>query len=98
MEDGKKIWKEHVEKLINIENKLSDNIDARKVEGAVMRIEVEEVRCAMNCMKIGKASGPSMFAIEMFKAGGDKCLKSLRNIFHDILFKEKLPKEWMFVS
>ena len=42
--------------------------------------EVEEVRCAMNCMKIGKASGPSGFAIEMFKAGGDKCLKSLANI------------------
>ena len=60
--------------------------------------EVEEVRCAMNCMKIGKASGPSGFAIEMFKAGGDKCLKSLTNIFNDILFKDKLPEEWMLSS
>ena len=34
------------------------------------RIVVEEVRCAMNRMKIWKASGPSMVAIELFKAGG----------------------------
>ena len=50
------------------------------------RIEVEEVRCAMNRMKIGKASGPLGVALEMFKAGRDKCLKSLTNIFNDILF------------
>ena len=31
----------------------------------------------------------------MFKAGGVKCLKSLTNLFNDILFKDKLPEEWM---
>ena len=30
------------------------------------RIEIEEVRCAMNRMKIGKASGPSGVAIKLF--------------------------------
>ena len=55
------------------------------------RIEVEDVRCTMNRMKIGKVSGPSGVAIELFKAGGDKCWKSLTNIFNDILFKDKLP-------
>ena len=89
----KKIWKEHMEKLINIENELSDNIDASKVEGAVMGIEVDKVRCAMNRINIRKASGPSRVAIEMFRTSGDKCLKSLRNVFHDILFKDKLPEE-----
>ena len=49
-------------------------------------------------MKIGKASGPSGVALEMFKAGGDKCLKSLTNIFNDILFKNNLLKEWMLSS
>ena len=44
----------------------------------------------MNRMKIGKTSGPSGVAIELFKAGGDKCLKSLTNIFTDVLFKDKL--------
>ena len=87
-----------MEKSMNVENGWSDSIDASKVEGAVRRTEVEEVRCAINCMKIGKASGPSRVAIELFKAGGDKFLISLTNIFNDILFKDKLPEEWMLSS
>ena len=56
---------------MNVENEWSDIIDASKVEGAVRRIEDEEVvRCVMNRMKIGKTSGPSGVALEMFKAGG----------------------------
>ena len=69
-----------MEKLANVENKWSDSIDDSKVEGAVRRIVVEEVGCAINRMKIGKASGPSGVATEIFKAGRDKCLKSLTNI------------------
>ena len=34
----------------------------------------------------------------MFKAGGDKSLESLTNIFNDILLKNKLPEEWMLSS
>ena len=75
--DRKKIWK-----LMNVENEWSDSIDASKVEGAVRRTEVEEVWCAMYRMKIGKASGPSGVAIDLFKAGGDKCLKSLTDILN----------------
>ena len=51
------------------------------------------MQCAINCMKIGKASGPSGVAIELFKVGGDKCLKFLTNIFNDIFFKDKLPEK-----
>ena len=61
--------------------------------GTVTRIEVEEVQYAMNHMNIGKASGPSGFAIELFKACGDKCLKSLTNLLTDILLKDKLLPE-----
>ena len=67
-----------MERLMNVENEWSDIIDASKVVGAVKRIEVEEVRCAMNGTKIGKASGTS--TIELLKAGVDKSLKSLANI------------------
>ena len=38
-----KIWKEHMEKLTNVENECSDSIDASKVEGAVMRMRLK--RC-----------------------------------------------------
>ena len=91
VDDRKKIWKEHMEKLMTIENEWNDSIDASK--GAVRRIEVEELWFAMNRMIIGKASGPSRVAIEWFKAGGDKCLKFFTNIFNDILFKDKLLEE-----
>ena len=43
--------------------------------------------------KTGRASGPSGVAKEMLEVGGNKCLKSLRKIFHDILFRDKLPEE-----
>ena len=33
-----KIWKENMKKLMNDENKWSDSIDTRKLEGAVRRI------------------------------------------------------------
>ena len=79
---------------MNVESEWSDSIDARKVGGAVGRIDVEEVWCAINHMTIGKASGASGVAIELFKNGGEKCLKSLTNIFNDILFKDKLLEEW----
>ena len=98
VEDQKKIWKEHMEKLMNVENEWSDIIDANEVDGAVRRIEVKEVWCAMNHMKIGWAlwaSEPSGVAIQLFKDGGDKCLKSLTNKFNDILFKDKLLEEGM---
>ena len=45
MDDRKIIGKEHMEKLMNVENEWSGSIDASKVEGAVRRIEVEEVLC-----------------------------------------------------
>ena len=34
------------------------------------RIEVEEVWCAMNRVKIGKVSGPFGAAVKLLKAGG----------------------------
>ena len=76
VDDRKKIWKDHMEKLMNAENEWTDNIHVSKVEGAVRRIDVEEVWCAMNRMKMRKVRGPSGFAIELLKTGGDKCLKS----------------------
>ena len=98
VDDQKIMWKKHMEKLKNVENELSDSINARKVEGAVKRIEVEEVWYAINQIKIGKASVPSRVALQICMAGGDKCLKSLTSIFNNILFKDRLPEEWILSS
>ena len=89
VDDQKKIWKKHTEKLMDSENECSDSTDASKVDSTARAIEVKEVPHAMNQMKIKKASGPSGVALELFKASGDKCFKSLTNIFN-ILFKDRL--------
>ena len=41
VDDQKNIWKEHMEKLMNVENEWSDSIDASKVEGAMKTMEVQ---------------------------------------------------------
>ena len=41
VDNQKKIWKDHMEKLMNSENEWSDSIGAIKVEGPVRRTEVE---------------------------------------------------------
>ena len=37
-----------MEKLLTVEKEWNDSINVSKVEGAVRRIEVKEVQCAMN--------------------------------------------------
>ena len=82
---------------MNAENEWTDSINAGKVEHAMRKILVEEAQCAMNWIKIKKASESSGVVLEMFRVGGDECLKSLTNIFN-ILFKDKLPEEWILIS
>ena len=53
--------------------------------GVVCRFDVEEVRCAMNDMKYGKASEPCGVVLKMLKNGGQPCLNSLVDVFNDIL-------------
>ena len=59
VDDRKKIGKEYMERLMNIENEWSDSIDASKVEGAVTKIEVQEVSAETSQMKIEKPDRPS---------------------------------------
>ena len=54
----KKVWKEHMENLMIVENEWSNSIDASKVEGKVSRTEVEEGWCAINSIKTRKKVGP----------------------------------------
>ena len=59
-----------------------------KTEGAVRKIEVEEVQYAMDCMEIREASEHFRVAVELFKASGDKCLKCLTSTSNDIYSQE----------
>ena len=69
----RKIWKEHLDKLLNEEfewdRKGLSSTDM--VCGLCKIITPEEVKVAIGEMKVGKAAGPSGVASEMLKAAGE---------------------------
>ena len=66
-----KVWKEHMERIINEENEWDQNVDADLVEGPVERVSQEEVVKGMGEMKTGKATGPSEVSAKMIAASGE---------------------------
>ena len=57
--DRGKLWKELMEKILNVENELGQMAEADMVEGPVEGVTYEEVMKAMNKMKLRKAAGSS---------------------------------------
>ena len=57
--DRGRVWKEHMERIVNEENECDQNVRADLVEGPVKRVSWEEVVKALGKMKAGEAAGPS---------------------------------------
>ena len=58
-EDRAKIWKEHMEKIMNEENEWDHVVETDVVEGPVEKVECIKIVESMQMMKSGKATGPS---------------------------------------
>ena len=70
--DRGKVWKEHMERIMNEENEWDLNVKAELVEGPVKRVSREEVVLkAIREMKARKAAGPSEVSVEMIAASGE---------------------------
>ena len=68
--DRGRVWKEHMERIMNEENEWDQNVQADLVEGPVERVSQEEVVKVLGKMKAGKAAGPSEVSVGMI-AGGE---------------------------
>ena len=68
-EDRGKIWKEHMEKIMDEENKW-DHMVETDVVGPVEKVNRHEIVEAIQNMKSGKATGPSKVSVEMIAASG----------------------------
>ena len=81
VDECKSIWKNHMEKLMNEDNKYGDCVDNAKAQGPVSMIQLEEVETALKYMNSVKVSGPTSVVVEMLRAEGKLCLASLTKIF-----------------
>ena len=68
--DRGKLCKEHMKKIMNVENEWDQMVEADMVEGPVEGVTDEEVMEAMNKIKLGKAAGPSEVNMDMIIASG----------------------------
>ena len=66
-----KVWKGHMERIMNEENEWDQNVEVDLVEGPVERVCQEEVVKAMGETKAGKAAGPSEVSVEMTAGSGE---------------------------
>ena len=66
-----KIWKEHMEKIMNKENEWDRMLETDVVEGPVEKVACNEIVGAIQSMKSGKATGTSGVSVEMIVASGE---------------------------
>ena len=80
--------------VMNEENEWNDELSAEYVEGPADMISKEEVRQAIQDLKVKKAAGPSGVTGEMIKAAGEQALGWLTSICNRIVKEEAIPESW----
>ena len=91
--DRGKLWKEHMEKILNVENELGQMTEADMIEGSVEGVTYEEVMKAMNKMKLGKAAGPSKVNMDVIMSSG-KFVVIIKKLCQRILNGQDVSEEW----
>ena len=92
--DRGKLWKDHMEKVMDVENEWDQMAEADMVEGPVEEVTYEEVIKAMNKMKLGKAAGPSEVNMDMIMASGKFGVGVLKKLCQRVLDGKGMPEEW----
>ena len=92
--DRGKLWKDHMEKIMNVENEWDHMVEADMVEEPVEEVTYEEVIKAMNNMKLGKAAGPSEVNMDMIMASGKFGVGVLKKLCQRVLDGKGMPEEW----
>ena len=92
--DRGKLWKDHMKKIMNVENEWDQMAEADMVEGPVEEVTYEEVIKAMNKMKLGKAAGPSEVNMDMIMASRKFGVGVLKKLCQRVLDGKGMPEEW----
>ena len=89
-----KLWKGHMEKIMNVENEWDQMAEADMVEGPVEGITDGEVMEAMNKIKLGKAAGPSEVNMDTITASGKFGVGVMKKLCQRVLDGKNMPQEW----
>ena len=92
--DRGRVWKEHMEEIMNEENEWDHMVETSVVSGPVECVSKEEVMKAVKDMKTGKASGPSDVSVELISASGEIGINVMRKLCQDILEGKGMPVDW----
>ena len=93
-EDRAKIWKEHMEKIMNEENEWDRMVETDVVEGPVEKVARNEIVETIQSIKSGKATGPSEVSVEMKVASGEIGVKVIMKLCQRLLDGRGMPDEW----
>ena len=93
-EDRAKIWKKHMEKIVNEENKWDHMVETDLVERPVEKVVRNEIVEAIQSMKSGKATGTSEVSVEMIVASGEIGVKVMMELCQHVLDGRGMPDEW----
>ena len=92
--DREKLWKDHMEKIMNVENERDQMAKADIVEGPVEVVTYEKVMEAMNKIELGKAAGPYEVNMDMIMASGKFGAGVLKKLCQRVLDGKDMPEEW----
>ena len=93
-ENREKNWKEHMEKIMNEENKWDHMMETDVVEGPVEKVARNEILKAMQKMESGKATGTSEVSVEMIVATGEIGVKVMMELCQRVLDGRGMSDEW----
>ena len=88
------VWKEHMEKVMNEENKWDGVVDVDVVQGPIESVTREEVMTAIKAMKAGKAAGVSEVVAEHIDASGEVGIDVITEMANRVLDGKGIPDDW----
>ena len=93
-QDRIRVWKHHMEEIMNVENVWDERTEVEVVEGPIEKVTCEEVVESMNVTASGKAPGPSEVSIEMIRASGKVGIDVMMKLCQRVMDGEGMPDEW----
>ena len=92
--DRKRLWKNHMEDIMNKENDWDHVTAASMVEGPINNVTCKEMAIAIKVIKPGKGAGRSEVCAEMISASGEVGISVMVELCQRMLDGNRMPDEW----